>query len=186
MYDILLVRHCAPTLAGLKTGSLFSCPFSCAEEMRTCLRRWNGQLREKGLYVLPLCSHNERTLIYLYRSSALLDDFSHEQTAHLLKRYRYPLPCPQRCIAHLIKQLTHGTSFPHEIGLFLGYPPEDVLGFIGNPTACKFSGCWKVYGDVRSARIRFDMYQNCTQIYCSLLSLGVELQWLASPCSQYF
>ncbi|MBR2934486.1 MAG: DUF3793 family protein [Oscillospiraceae bacterium] len=180
MYDALLVRHCAPTLAGLKTGSLFSCSFAQPKEMHSCLRHWNGQLYGKGLHVLPLCRRKGRTLIYLYRSSALLSDFNCKQTAQLLKQRHYPLPCPERCIAHLIKQLAHGVSFPHEIGLFLGYPPEDVLGFIRNPAACKFSGCWKVYGDVPTAQTCFDAYRKCTQTCCALLALGVGLEQLAT------
>ena len=37
-------------------------------------------------------------------------------------------------------------SFPHEIGLFLGYPAEDVAGFISHKghDFC-YSGYWKVY-----------------------------------------
>ena len=37
-----------------------------------------------------------------------------------------------RCIVKLIGRLQENEGFPHEIGLFLGYPPEDVLGFIEN------------------------------------------------------
>ncbi len=39
-------------------------------------------------------------------------------------------------------------QFPHEIGLFLGYPPEDVCGYIRNKGKCqKCTGHWQVYGD---------------------------------------
>ena len=36
MSDQYLVRHCAPTLAGLKTGSLFTCPYGCQEQEDVC------------------------------------------------------------------------------------------------------------------------------------------------------
>lgn len=39
MSEEMLVRHCAPTLAGLKTGNLFSCEFEDEEAMRFSLRR---------------------------------------------------------------------------------------------------------------------------------------------------
>ena len=39
-------------------------------------------------------------------------------------------------------------KFPHEIGIFLGYPLADVAGFIRNKGRnCKCIGTWKVYGD---------------------------------------
>lgn len=180
MYDTLLVRHCAPTLIGLKTGSLFSCPFPSKEDMRACLLRWNRLLRTRGLLVLPLHTRKDRTLIYIYCPQALRQDLEHGQAARLLSELNYPLPCPQRCIVRLMNRLTEADTFPHEIGLFLGYPPEDVLGFLSDPTACKFSGCWKVYGDVSAAKTCFEAYRKCTQTCCSLLARGFSLEQLAT------
>jgi hypothetical protein len=34
MSEDLFVRHCAPTLAGLKTGNLFTCEFESEYEMQ--------------------------------------------------------------------------------------------------------------------------------------------------------
>lgn len=186
MYDALLVRHCAPTLAGLKTGSLFSCTFEQKEEMCICLRRWNRLLTKQDIHVLPVFHHGERTLIYIYHPRALLHDLANRQAAQLLTELGYPLSRLEHCLAHLMHRLNCSPDFPHEIGLFLGYPLEDVRGFIRDPAACKLSGCWKVYGDVRTAQARFDMYQSCTQTCCALLSLGVGLQQLASPARNIF
>lgn len=59
---------------------------------------------------------------------------------------------------------THKDSFPHEIGIFLGYPLEDVQGFItnrGRDALC--SGYWKVYSDKNEAIDRFCRYRTCTK-----------------------
>ena len=66
------------------------------------------------------------------------------------------------------------------MGLFLSYPPEDVLGFICN-RACnhKCVGCWKVYGDAREARKTFGRYRRCTEIYCARFAQGTTLERLA-------
>ena len=52
MSEELIVRHCSPTLAGLKTGSLFSCPSASPDEMRRALRDLNIGLhrREYGCF----------------------------------------------------------------------------------------------------------------------------------------
>ncbi len=56
------------------------------------------------------------------------------------------------CINRLIMKLREEPDFPHEIGLFLGYPLEDVKSFIENKADCsKCSGCWKVYGNEQEA-----------------------------------
>lgn len=33
MSDDYLIRNCAPTLAGIKTASLFACPCSCPRQL---------------------------------------------------------------------------------------------------------------------------------------------------------
>ncbi len=50
--------------------------------------------------------------------------------------------------------------FPHELGLLLGYPPEDVEGFIrhqGKNSLC--TGYWKVYADKEGKQRLFEKYE---------------------------
>ena len=65
-------------------------------------------------------------------------------------------------------------SFPHELGLLLGYPVEDVLGFIRNEGRnYLYCGYWKVYGDVDAARITFDRYNQAKEDAIRLISSGL-------------
>ena len=71
-------------------------------------------------------------------------------------------------------------EFPHEMGLFLSYPPEDVKGFIDHcASGFKCAGLWKVYGDEEKARSLFAKYKKCTEIYCALWQSGSKLEQLA-------
>lgn len=60
-------------------------------------------------------------------------------------------------ILNVLKQKYKINDFPHEIGIFLGYPLNDVFGFIENNgkgfKACKY---WKVYDDVDYANNIFN------------------------------
>lgn len=180
MSEELLVRHCSPTLAGIKTGNLFSCFFENAESMREDVRRLNGILVKKGLRILPLRFENNRALMYVYRSSKLAQDLQLEAVGSLLKRCGYESGKPERYIVQLRQKLSSNGEFPHEIGLFLGYPPEDVCGFIENKAeGCKCVGCWKVYGDADAAKKLFARYQKCTDIYCALFAKGRSIERLA-------
>ena len=79
----------------------------------------------------------------------------------------------------LIERLRTSPDFPHEIGLFLGYPPEDVRGFIENKAQdCKCVGCWKVYGDETAAQRRFAQYQKCKDVYCAKWEQGRSIERL--------
>lgn len=179
MSEEMIVRHCAPTLAGLKTGNLFACSFSSTQEMRRCIRSWNNALVEKGVRVLPLRHQNNRALIYVYRASRLSKDLQRDGVKRLLLLWGYPCEDPNRCIVRLIQRLKESEEFPHEIGLFLGYPPEDVHGFIKNKACgCKCVGCWKVYGDAEAAQKLFIKYKKCTEVYCAQFAKGKTIERL--------
>ena len=78
-----------------------------------------------------------------------------------------------------MERLRGGGGFPDEIGLFLGYPPEDVQGFMENKAARhKLAGCWKVYGDVDAAQQTFARYKKCTRVYLDQWRRGATLERL--------
>ncbi len=178
MTEEVLLRYCAPTLAGVKTASLFRHTFPSRSAMLTELRHWNRQLCRKGLRILPLQWNGNAALIYLYRPQALKNDFGHFSVSRLMASYGYPRENPARCLAQLMKRLHQEQGFPHEIGLFLGYPPEDVQGFIEH-RPCKYTGCWKVYGDVEQAKRTFASYQQCTSRYLRRWAEGIPVEHLA-------
>lgn len=172
-----IVKFCSPTLAGLKTGSLFCGNFRDFSEMRESLRRWNKIFLKKGVRVVPFENKRGCALIYVYRISRLKNDLKNTEARQILTRLGYSPGRPEKCIARLSRRIRSTPEFPHEIGLFLGYPPEDVRGFI-EKRPCKFAGLWKIYGDVDSAKTRFQNLRKCTEIYCKLHSDGRSLERL--------
>ena len=67
----------------------------------------------------------------------------------------------------------------HEIGLFLGYPLEDVQGFIENcGKNYRLCGCWKVYGDPQAALRCFARYEKCARVYLQCYQNGHSLSRL--------
>ena len=83
------------------------------------------------------------------------------------------------CLARLISRLRTEEDFPHEVGLFLGYPPADVDGFMHRKDEYKLCGLWKVYDDVQGAIRQFDRCRRCTEVYLDCLSHGFSLEKLA-------
>ena len=173
MSDELLVKQGAPTLAGIKTGNLFPCSCESRERLWQEVREQNRRLVPKGLCLLPLrCSEN-RALLYLYRPEFLRQDLQDRQA-------EYPCGNVERCLAQLIRRLRCGGEFPHEIGLFLSYPPEDVQGFIEHRAGnFKCVGTWKVYGDENRAKRLFAAYKKCTAVYYASWRAGKSIEQLA-------
>ncbi len=174
-----IIRHAAPTLAGLKTGSLFPCTIENRADFLKTLQEANRVLVPRGLRLLPLRLEEDKALLYLFRTSSLSRDLAQEQAREILCRAGYEKPGFRPCLRELTRRLRNGDEFPHEIGLFLGYPPEDVQGFIRHRgREAKACGCWKVYGDEEAARQRFDAYKTCTARYCRLREQGATLEHL--------
>lgn len=180
MSDDYIVRNCAPTLAGIKTGNIFACPYESKEEVLRSVRQMNRRLVPKGLRMVPLRFSDSKVLIYLYRPKYLSADFTDATAVRLLRRYGYNEGNCEKCVVRLAQKLRSQEEFPHEIGLFLGYPPEDVRGFIDQgPDCCKCAGCWKVYGDEEAAKKKFAQYKKCTRVYCDQWEKGKDIERLA-------
>jgi len=179
MSEEAIIRHCSPTLAGLKTGNLFTFYYPNRTAMQDAVRKWNRKLHSKGIRVIPLRYRDKKALIYLYRPSMLARDIRNQKVSSMLEECGYSLKSGENCIAHLIRRLAENEEFPHEIGLFLGYPPEDVRGFINNK-ACGFKcvGYWKVYGEKERAEKLFSRYKKCSEVYHNQWSKGKSIERL--------
>lgn len=179
MGEEIIIRNCAPTLAGLKTGEIFVCKYESGKALKEWIRDLNRRLSHKGLRVIPLKKDGARALIYVYRPAKLERDMSRAEVADLLKKHGYVHTMPSQCIVRLIDRLQTGKEFPHEIGLFLGYPPEDVKGFIElGGRASKCVGNWCVYGDVEQAKKTFSLYAQCKDTYMRQFKKGSTIDRL--------
>lgn len=174
-----IVEYCAPTLAGIKTGSLFSIKNNDKRYVVKRLRKLNHLMRQYGLRIIPLKYAKDYTLIYVYRPEYLDKDLNDPVAIDILNEKGYIDKNADLCVCHLVERLRDSADFPHEIGLFLGYPPEDVKGFINSPDAgVKCVGYWKVYGDVKNALTQFRRINRCTEIYKERVRHGTPLEEL--------
>lgn len=179
MSEELLVKHCAPTLAGMKTGSLFNCSYDCINKLQKQINEFNCKLNPKGVHI-RLLSHNKVTaFIYVYRPSKLERTISNKEEKEFLTQKGYYYYDIDNCIEQLCMRLSAKEEFPHEIGLFLGYPLADVKEFIkNNGSNCKCVGYWKVYTNENNTLKIFEKYKKCTSLYCKKYIEGLSIQKL--------
>lgn len=179
MFEEMIVRNCAPTLAGIKLGSLFNCRCLPVPDVFDRIRSLNRRLLPRGIRIIPLTSSDSSTLIYVYRPDKLCSYLAKDEVKSILEDLGYPADDADLCVRTLSDRLYEQDVFPHEIGLFLGYPAADVKGFMEHHAAgCKCTGCWKVYSDEKSAQELFAKYRKCTDIYCRLYGRGRSLEKL--------
>ena len=178
MSEDLLIKYCSPTLAGLKTGSMFPVEFDTHKEMVAAFKKFNALLVKKGLRAIPLRKKTGRYLFYVFRPERLAKELNCPEAQEILCSNGYPEGNVSKCLACLMKRLASQVDFPHEIGLFLGYPPYDVKEFMLNKSIPKKIGYWKVYGDSEAAEKTFTKYDKCKRIYLSEYSKGKSLDQL--------
>ncbi|PKK39051.1 hypothetical protein ABB02_01666 [Clostridiaceae bacterium JG1575] len=178
--DRQICRSGALTLAGLKTGSLFN--WQCAK--KALLDAWidqvNQELAGRGLCFRRLGMRGDIHFLYLYRPRQLGADLLHPVAARILTPLGYAVSDPEECLTRLFLRLNQNDAYPHEIGLFLGFDPEDVLAYLqcgGRGGHC--SGYWQVYGDEESAQALFQRYRKCQECYRRLAATGKPLRFLA-------
>ena len=179
MLDRYLIEYEAPTLASLKFGSMFWYDFDNVTEYWQQLRQYNLEIGKKGLVLKTLRLHNNRGLLYIYRPSRLSEVLSRPEIRAFLRKYGYRNFSCIEAVDMLRRRVEQSADFPHEVGIFLGYPLEDVKEFIrnrGQNSIC--CGCWKVYHNPEAARRCFAAYKKCTSVYRQCYRRGRSISQL--------
>ena len=127
-FETVMIEQCSPVLAGLKAAGLFRYETQDRKDLAERVRGWNARLSEKGLRVRVLkgCARTHRYLVYVYRENRLREVLLDEDVRAFLVQEGYRLPEGADDCEPLLRQLSRRlcceAEFPHEIGVFLGYP----------------------------------------------------------------
>ena len=177
--DASLIEFCSPTLASLKAGSLFAFVPDDWQRFWAQVASLRAMLREKGLALRVVRCSAHRALCYLYRPAQLNALLEAPEARDFLRGEGYRGQQSGAILNELCVRLAKGGDFPHEIGLFLGYPLADVQGFIRNHGQnCLCSGCWKAYSNECEARRQFARLRKCQEVYRRLFARGRTLAQL--------
>lgn len=174
-FQKILAVHAAPTLLGIKCANLISVP-ATGKEIAILRKHFLSGTQNSGLQMRVLCGCRERLLVYIYHERMLTSLLNEPEIIAFLKTYGYSENMTvQEMLSMLAKRLTC-SSFPHEIGVFLGYPLADVEGFIRHAGQnCLLCGCWKVYSNLEQAERLFEAYDQCRSYLCDKLEQGLDL-----------
>lgn len=157
-FDEIIATHCAPVLYGKKPAALLSGKFFSVEEVQE-------QFALLDICITVFYQKDERPLLFMYCPHLLRQTLKHSKTRQKLAEVGYPIQKGLEAqLEFLSKRFYFNQDFPHEIGFFLGYPPEDVLGFMQCKHDYKLCGPWKVYGDVNKAMALFNEYALCRKV----------------------
>lgn len=179
-FEKALVNHCSPVLLGRKPAAMVSLPRGLRGEVAAI------PAIDEGLAVELLCARPCTDLVMIYRPALLRACLQNHVARQTLRRCGYPVGGgTERMLACLKQRIACHADFPHEVGFFLGYPVEDVTGFIHNKgRGAKCCGQWKVYGSVERALSLFSEYKSCREHLLHYLDQGGSLANLGCPANK--
>ena len=174
-FEYKLAYNTAPTLLGIKPACLYS--VKKGEISLEAVKQFNIKAAQKGIRLRRLCMSKGRELMLLYREDKLARQLFTEENMKLLVRFGYSSNMTvYEMLDKLSGRIAESENFPHEIGIFLGYPPEDVLGFIENGGSnYKLCGYWKVYDNAEKAKKIFENYNKCRNFLFGKLNQGTNI-----------
>lgn len=149
----------APTIKSIKPSALFS--FS-RSSTRNLYELWEQHKQEIcdcfGLCFCELKRTGDQLLVLLYNKELLERLIRESGISSFLQVMGYDRDMTLEESLELLKLRFDGLC-PHEIGVFLGIPLEDVIGFIENKGAgCLRCRYWKVYCNPERADRLFRAY----------------------------
>ncbi len=189
-----LMLECSEVLAGAKPANLIS----LVNRTRSCGRNlyqiWHSHHEElatrlSDLNFIVLQTRERAILLLCFNRDHLEHHLSHPGIRILLRKAGYSEHDPvDALLAELCRRIGAHESFPHEIGLFIGYPAKDVAAFMGLvklPFACQ--GPWKIYGNPERSLGLAEQFRCCRQRMGEILATGVrEMLELNKPDHPFF
>ena len=153
-----IALQCAPFLKGIKISSVITMGQEMCKELKEIFQETEVEYR-------ILSVREGRCLVFFFRRSVLEEHLMLTENQYLLQSYGYQTE--KQSLDQMLQKLAarvnmldeRNLGFPHEIGVFLGYPKEDVEGFIQNHgNAYLMIGYWKVYSNPSRAKMIFKSY----------------------------
>lgn len=159
--EIQLVLQCAPFLAGLKISNLLTIQRESLEALKNLL------FREGIAFCILLITENRAVLLVYERKKLENYVFSGEAWPFMCRAGYRGMSMSEilDCFKTRYRAfMVNGSQFPHEMGILLGYPIEDVAGFVEHKGEnCLYSGYWKVYGNVEAKKHLFRMFEQAQE-----------------------
>lgn len=175
--ESLIAYHAAPTLLGIKPATLI-CPRAAGRDLGRALEESAPCLvRSFGVQVAALRNRVGALLILIYHPALLRGTLAAAEVRELLAEAGYDVAdvdvdallarLGEKCLGH---------EFPHEIGVFLGYPAADVRCFMERRGhGCCAAGCWKAYSDPEHVRKSSARFRRAKMRAAELIVSGAKL-----------
>jgi len=169
-----LALQCAPLLTGIKMSNLL---IVNKQNKDAVIKTF-----QKTIISHYIIFENENKIIFLlYQKNDLMDYLNRSAVRNTLCKLGYDRYEFQDILRDFSKRyfiyIEQRGKFPHEMGLLLGYPLEDVMGFIENEGKnFLYTGYWKVYSNPSETILLFDKYNCAREMVIRMIAQGMKVK----------
>lgn len=161
-YEKRLVKTISPVINGIKPAEIISLPKKEEDvqgKLKLLTNMYNRCSKIKG----EIINYSSKSIkVFIYNEYALKNILHKKNIINFLATCGYsPSYSLNDYLNKLFAKISMG-QIPDEIGIFLGYPLKDVMGFMGvvNLPLTKVN-YWRIYGD---ANISDKLYDNIQRV----------------------
>lgn len=176
-FRLQVLLQCAPFFKGLRASSMIRLEPDLYEELADVFLETDIKHR-------ILTEYRGRKLVLFYREEELKGCLRREGAGRFLLDYGYGAQNVEAALFRLSERVCRYVQeekgFPHEIGIFLDYPLEDVRGFIREEGKNSLlNGYWKVYHNPGKAQMTFYTYDKAKVSAMNELLMGKPIKDIA-------
>lgn len=124
-------------------------------------------------YVLLRKSENS-IVVLIYNRQVLSTYLNKRDNLMFLEKIGYNTNCSLEQALNKLQERYNIYNCPHELGVFLGYPLDDVIDFMEcSNKKCIMCGYWKVYNNQERATETFKLYDEVRQYTLEKILIGL-------------
>ena len=178
--ELQLILQCAPMLSGLKCSNLLKIG-------KNLFKRLSKILKDAGISYYVIFNDSKNLIVLVYHKENLVNYLLRPDIRRFLTGLGYSKKFSLTAVLFGFRKryceyLIGSGSFPHEMGILLGYPLKDVEGFIDNSGKnYLYSGYWKVYSDSNNAKKLFKSFDMAKDIMLSKYFSGINISNIIKP-----
>jgi len=179
-----IATQCAPLICGVKISNLL-----IVENIE--FDNISHIFENTSIVIHKLYMDESKSILLLYNYKEVESYLNEKSISQFMKEHGYNTLKIEDILDKISKRFKSfkdsknhkdNAEFPHELGIILGYPIWDVIGFIKNKGGNSlYTGYWKVYKNLEQANETFLKYERAKETVMKNVMKGISFYPITLP-----
>lgn len=179
------------TVAPVVSGHKPSCTITFSKDGKNLYEHWKYYCKEfseqTGLKYINLIENQTTIVTLIYNENSLESCLNKNNIKEFLFNLGYFKANDINDILNTLKERYNICNCPHELGIFLGIPLNDVKDFMNcTEKKCLMCGYWKVYNDFAKSKRIFNKYDEIKRYAMKGILKDVDVITMVSGLREKF